>query len=482
MENPALRRALRQVGSGFNGARLEAIEEVTPQAWEQWRAEARRIKAHTLDHLDYYLELLADKVAGNGGYVHFARDAAQANAIVAEIAGSRQVKLATKSKSMVSEELDLNRALENIGVEVFETDLGEYIIQLAEETPSHLVAPALHKTKEQVSELFHRKLGVPLTDDIEEMARVARETLRQKFLQADLGISGANFLVAETGSLVIITNEGNGRLCTSAPRIHIGITGMEKVIPSVADLAVFLRLLPRAATGQRLTSYVSMVSGPRRAEDEDGPEEFHLVVVDNGRSRLLADPDLREALYCIRCGACLNICPVYQKIGGHAYGWVYPGPIGAIVSPTLVGLKQAKDLPQASSLCGACREACPVQINIPRMLLHLRHKLAESPDAAEKSVSRAAKLAANGYAWLMQHPAARAAAGKVGQAAQLPLTRQGRIAKLPLPGVSRWSDARDLPPLPQQTFRELWKKELQGESAAESSPAAGDTQSGNRAD
>ena len=205
-------------------------------------------------------------------------------------------------------------------------------------------------------------------------------------------------------------------------------------------------------------------------------------MVDNGRSRLLADPDLREALYCIRCGACLNICPVYQKIGGHAYGWVYPGPIGAIVSPTLVGLKQAKDLPQASSLCGACREACPVQINIPRMLLHLRHKLAESPDAAEKSVSPAAKLAANGYAWLMQHPAARSAAGKIGKAAQLPLARQGRIAKLPLPWVSRWSDARDLPPLPKQTFRELWKKELQGESAAEGNSAAGDTQSGNRAD
>lgn len=483
MRNPALRRALRQVGSGFNGARLEAIDEVTPEAWEQWRAEARRIKAHTLDHLDYYLEMLTDKVAGNGGYVHFARDAAQANAIVAAIAGSRRVKLATKSKSMVSEELDLNRALEKIGVEVFETDLGEYIIQLAEETPSHLVAPALHKTKEQVSELFHRKLGVPLTDDIEEMARAARETLRQKFLQADLGISGANFLVAETGTLVIITNEGNGRLCTSAPRIHIGITGMEKVLPAVQDLAVFLRLLPRAATGQRLTSYVSMVSGPRQGEDEDGPEEFHLVVVDNGRSRLLADPDLREALYCIRCGACLNICPVYQKIGGHAYGWVYPGPIGAIVSPTLAGLKQAKDLPQASSLCGACREACPVQINIPRMLLHLRHKLAESPDAAEKSASPAAQLAANGYTWLMQHPAARAAAGKGGQLAQKPFAKQGRIAKLPLPWVSRWSAARDLPPLPKQTFREIWKRELQGEeTAAGRRPAAGDTQSGDGAD
>ena len=483
MQNPTLRRALRQVGSGFNGARLDAINEVTPQAWEQWRGQARRIKAHTLDHLDYYLELLSDRVTQNGGSVHFAHDAAQANAIVAQIAQTRNVKLATKSKSMVSEELDLNHALAAIGVEVFETDLGEYIIQLAEETPSHLVAPALHKTKEQVSQLFHQKLGVPLTDDITEMARVARATLRQKFLDADLGISGANFLVAETGSLVIITNEGNGRLCTSAPRIHIGITGMEKVIPSLQDLAVFLRLLPRSATGQRLTSYVSITSGPRRAADEDGPEEFHLVIVDNGRSRLLADPNLREALYCIRCGACLNICPVYQKVGGHAYGWVYPGPIGAIVSPTLVGLNRAPDLPQASSLCGACREACPVKINIPRMLLHLRHKLAESPDAAEKSVSSAANLAANGYAWLMTHPAALSAAGKIGQVAQQPFARQGRIQKLPLPLVSQWTDGRDLPPLPKHTFRELWKRELRDEPTPTNMPPSGSaTLAGNGTD
>ena len=480
MQNPTLRRALRQVGTGFNGARLEAIDEVGPQLWEEWREEAQRIKRHTIDHLDYYLEMLYANVTKAGGQVHFARDAAEANGIVAELARTRQVKLATKSKSMVSEELDLNQALEGIGVEVFETDLGEYIIQLAGETPSHLVAPALHKTKEQVAELFNDQLGVPLTDDIEEMARTAREALRQKFLQADLGISGANFLVAETGTLVIITNEGNGRLCTSAPRLHIGITGMEKVIPSVQDLALFLRLLPRSATGQRLTSYVSMVSGPRRSDDEDGPEEFHLVLVDNGRSKLLADPDLRESLYCIRCGACLNICPVYQKIGGHAYGWVYPGPIGAIVSPTLVGLKQAKDLPQASSLCGACREACPVKINIPRMLLHLRHKLAESDDPGEKSTSAMDSLAARGYTWLMNNPSALTAAGKLGRAAQKPLAGKGKIEKLPLPLVSQWTKARDLPLLPQRTFREIWAQELGQElgdaGSSIASPTSGDTE------
>ncbi len=475
MRDQTLRHALRQVGGGFSEARLDAIGEVGSAVWEEWREAARRIKAHTLDHLDYYLEMLHDNVARAGGQVHFARDAAEANGIVAELARSRQVKLATKSKSMVSEELNLNRTLEGIGVEVFETDLGEYIIQLAGETPSHLVAPALHKTREQVSELFHQKLGVPLTDDIEEMARVARETLRQRFLQADLGISGANFLVAETGSLVIITNEGNGRLCTSAPRIHVGITGMEKVIPSLQDLALFLRLLPRSATGQRLTSYVSVVTGPRRSDDEDGPEEFHLVLVDNGRSRLLADPDLRESLYCIRCGACLNICPVYRKIGGHAYGWVYPGPIGAVVSPSLVGLNQAKDLPHASSLCGACREVCPIKINIPRMLLHLRHKLAESPDDAEKSASAVESLAARGYAWLMSNPSALTAAGKLGRAAQKPLASKGKIEKLPLPLASRWTRARDLPLLPQRTFREIWEQELQTETQPTNPPGVGDT-------
>ncbi len=465
MQDANLRRALRQVGGGFNDARLDAIEEVSWEAWEEWREEARRIKIHALENLDYYLDLLDKRVTEAGGRVHFARDSAQANAIVAEIARSRGVKIATKSKSMVSEELDLNHSLEASGVDVFETDLGEYIIQLAGETPSHLVAPALHKTKEQVSELFHQKLGVPLTDDIEEMARVARQVLRDKFLTADLGISGANFLIAETGTLVIITNEGNGRLCTSAPRIHVGITGMEKVIPSLQDLAVFLRLLPRSATGQRLTSYVSMVSGPRRSDDEDGPEEFHLVLVDNGRSRLLADPDLREALYCIRCGACLNICPVYSKIGGHAYGWVYPGPIGAIVSPTLVGLKEAKDLPQASSLCGACREVCPIKINIPRMLLHLRHRLAESPVETENSTTTVERQAAQAYSWLMSNPAALTAATKVARLAQKPFTSSGKInKKVPLPLISKWTEGRDLPAIPRRTFHEIWAQDLENEA------------------
>ncbi len=468
MRNPQLRRALDRVGVGFDGARRNAMAEVEELhgegSWEEWREEARRIKIHTLDHLDYYLEMLHDSVSAAGGQVHFAVDAEEANAIVSHLAQTRGVKVATKSKSMVSEELELNPVLESLGVDVYETDLGEYIIQLAGETPSHLVAPALHKSKEDVAELFADKLGIPYDEDIEVMARAARVALRDKFMEADLGISGANFVVAETGTLVIVTNEGNGRLCTSAPRMHIGITGMEKVIPSMQDLACFLRLLPRSATGQRISSYVSMTTGPRRQDDEDGPEEFHLILVDNGRSRMLRDPKLREALYCIRCGACLNICPVYQRVGGHSYGWVYPGPIGAIVTPMLTGLKEAKALPEASSLCGACREACPVKINIPRMLLELRHRTAESEDPDERASSRSERFMAGAYSWLMGSPEQMNFAAKVGRAAQkvLPILpkRQGWIRSAPLPLLSKWTQARDLPQLPPRSFRQIWREEL----------------------
>ena len=460
IQDAQLRQALRRAGSGFDGTRREAIAEVSEAVWEDWREQARRVKEHTIAHLDYYLAMLERNVHAAGGHVHFAGDAAQANAIVSEIARRAGVKTVTKSKSMVSEELGLNHVLEAQGIDVFETDLGEYIIQLAEETPSHLVAPALHKTRGQVAQLFAEQLGVPYSEDIEEMARVARVALRQKFLDADMGISGANFLVAETGSLVIITNEGNGRLCTSAPRIHVGLAGMEKVIPSLQDLAVFLRLLPRSATGQRITSYMSMATGPRRSEDEDGPEEFHLVIVDNGRSRLLRDPVLRESLYCIRCGACLNVCPIYQRVGGHAYGWVYPGPIGSIVTPGLVGVAEAKDLPNASTLCGACRDACPVQINIPRMLLHLRHQQAESDDANQRTASDTDKLLARGFAAVMSSPLLLRLSRTVGQALAKPLARSGKIGPSRLPIISRWTRARDLPVPATRSFRDQWRDDL----------------------
>ena len=461
--DPQLQAALRRVGGGFDGARRDAIDELSSQRWEELREQARKIKRHTLDNLDYYLEMLHDRVVENGGQVHFARDDAEANAIIADLARSRGVKLVTKSKSMVSEEMGLNHALEDIGVEAVETDLGEYIIQLAEETPSHLVAPAMHKTRQDVSRLFSEKIDRHNLEEIEEMAQAAREILRDKFLQADMGISGANFLVAETGTLVIVTNEGNGRFCTSAPRIHVALTGMEKVIPCLDDLAIFLRILPRAATGQRITSYVSLVSGPKHSEDEDGPEEFHLVIVDNGRSRLLGDPELRESLHCIRCGACLNICPVYRKVGGHAYGWVYPGPIGAVVSPVLVGLKEAKDLPYASSLCGACREVCPVKINIPHMLLSLRTRLMESPSPGERKVTRWERLLAWGYYRLMSSPGMLSMVHKVGRLLQAPVARNGKIKRIRIPPFSHWTRDRDLPALPSRSFRQIWGQELSKE-------------------
>ena len=466
VKDTQLRQALRRAGTGFDGTRREAIEEVTPEVWEEWREQARWIKEHTIGHLDYYLEMLERNVTAAGGRVHFAVDAQQANAIVSQIARANDVQTVTKSKSMVSEELGLNHVLESQGIDVFETDLGEYIIQLADETPSHLVAPALHKTRGQVAQLFADQLGVPYTEDIEEMARIARVVLRQKFLDADMGISGANFLVAETGSLVIITNEGNGRLCTSAPRVHVGLAGMEKVIPSLQDLAVFLRLLPRSATGQRITSYMSMVTGPRRDEDEDGPEEFHLVIVDNGRSRLLADPALRESLYCIRCGACLNVCPVYQRVGGHAYGWVYPGPIGSIVTPGLVGLGQARDLPNASTLCGACRDACPVQINIPRMLLHLRHNIAEGPESYRDAGSDTGSLLARGFAAVMSSPRLLGVGRKIGRRLLAPLAKGGVLGQSRIPLVSRWTRSRDLPVPAPRSFSEIWRDELSGEGPA----------------
>ena len=471
MLDPQLRRALDRVGVGFDVARRNAIEEVTSEAWEEWREEARNIKIHTLDHLDYYLELLHDNVTAAGGQVHFAADAAEANAIVGHLVAEPGGQGRHQEQEHGVGGAGTQPGPGVLGVDVYETDLGEYIIQLAGETPSHLVAPALHKSKEDVAELFTEKLGLPYDEDIEVMAAAARVALRDKFMEADLGISGANFVVAETGTLVIVTNEGNGRLCTSAPRMHIGITGMEKVIPSMQDLAIFLRLLPRSATGQRISSYVSMITGPRREDDEDGPEEFHLILVDNGRSRMLRDPKLREALYCIRCGACLNICPVYQRVGGHAYGWVYPGPIGAVVSPMLTGLKEAKALPQASSLCGACREACPVKINIPRMLLELRHRTAESEDSEERASSRSERFLAGAYGMLMSSPERMGFAAGMGRIAQKILPgmpkRDGWIRKVSLPLLSRWTQARDLPPLPPKSFREIWRDELSQDGANE---------------
>ncbi|HAC17139.1 MAG TPA: iron-sulfur cluster-binding protein, partial [Dehalococcoidia bacterium] len=443
LSDPKIQANLEGLYNGFHQARIDASDQ-TPD-WEALQDKGRAIKAHTLDNLAYYLEMVERNVIASGGHIYFARDAEAASNYVVNLAKERGIELVIKGKSMVSEEMALNHRLEEEGIEPVETDLGEYIVQLAEETPFHIIAPAIHKSRGEVSELFVEKLNVPMYDNIEDLTREARDQLRQKFVDAGMGITGANFIVAETGTVTLVTNEGNGRMCTSMPKIHVAITGMEKVVPSIEDLGLFLRLLIRSATGQRISSYVTTVTGPRGEDEVDGPEEFHLVIVDNGRSKMLADPNLREALYCLRCGACLNACPVYQKVGGHAYGWVYPGPIGAVVSPMLTNLSDAKDLPYASTLCGACHEACPVKINIPRMLLYLRKELTHGetyPD--QKSTSAVEAAAFKAWRASVANPFMLKLANLLGRLLQAPFARGGRIGRAapPPPGGGRGGGGR----------------------------------------
>src|SRR5881296_4452123 len=442
-----LHEALDIATTKFIALRREAFGDF-PQG-EALRDRARAIKEATLQRLDAHLETLVANVERVGGHVHFATTAEEARRIILDIARRTGARMAVKSKSMATEEIHLNDALEAIGVTPVETDLGEYIIQLAHERPSHIIAPAIHKTKGQVAELFTRELKRPAEPDPEALTRIARAELREKFLQADLGITGANFAVADTGTVVLVTNEGNGRMVTSLPRVHVAVMGVEKVVPSLTDLMVFLAILAKSATGQKLSVYTSMVQGPRRGSELEGPEEFHLVLLDGGRIAQIGGP-LREALSCLRCGACLNVCPVYRQIGGHAYGYTYPGPIGILLTAMLEGARAVKDLAHASSLCGACADACPVRIDIPRMLIELRREIDEKGIAprSERTVFRA-------FAWLLQRPALYRLSARLGRLAQAPLARGGRISRLPLP-FGEWTRTRDLPPVASRTFQERW--------------------------
>ena len=447
LDDRFLQQALETATTRFQVLRREAYRDF-PEG-DFLRERGRQIKEAVLQRMDYYLELLADNVEKAGGVVHWAADASEAREIVVALARQRGVRLVVKSKSMVTEEIDLNEALEAAGITPVETDLGEYIIQLAHERPSHIIAPAIHKTRGQVADLFSKKLGRPLAADPEVLTAAARQELREKFFEAAMGISGANFAVAETGTIVLITNEGNGRLVTTLPRIHVAVMGMEKVIPSLTDLMVFLQILPRSATGQKLSSYTTMIRGPRRAAEVDGAEEFHLVILDGGRSAQLAGR-FREALYCLRCGACLNVCPVYRQIGGHAYGGTYAGPIGILAAAMLRGTGAAKELAHASSLCGACQEACPVKIDIPRMLIELRQGLDEDRIApwGERVMFRL-------FARLLVRPSLFRLAGRLGRVVQRPFLRGGRLRSLPLV-LKAWTDYRDLSPLAPRSFRERW--------------------------
>jgi L-lactate dehydrogenase complex protein LldF len=442
-----LQEALGIATTKFIGLRREAFAEF-PEG-EALRDRARDIKEATLQRLDHYLERLIDNVERRGGHVHYATTADEARTIVLDIARRSGARLAVKSKSMATEEIHLNEALAAAGVTPVETDLGEYIIQLAHERPSHIIAPAIHKTKGQVAELFARELGRETAPDPEVLTRIARAELRQKFLDADLGITGANFGVAETGTVVLVTNEGNGRMVTSLPRVHVAVMGVEKVIPSMTDLAVFLAILAKSATGQKLSVYTSLVDGPRRGGELEGPEEFHLVLLDNGRLHQLAGP-LREALACLRCGACLNVCPVYRQIGGHAYGYTYPGPIGILLTAMLNGPESVKDLAHASSLCGACADACPVRIDIPRMLIELRQEVAERRIAPWSE-----RVVFGSLGGLLRRPGLYRAAVRLGRLLQRPFVRRGVIRRVPL-FFGDWTRTRDLPPVAARSFQERW--------------------------
>jgi L-lactate dehydrogenase complex protein LldF len=381
--------------------------------------------------------------------VHYATSAAEARDIVLEIARASGARMAVKTKSMATEEIELNEALEAAGIAPVETDLGEYIIQLAHEKPSHIIAPAIHKTKGQVAELFARELGREVAADPEVLTRIARVELRDKFLRADLGITGANFAVADTGTVVLVTNEGNGRMVTSLPRVHVAIMGVEKVVPSMTDLMVFLSILARSATGQTFSVYTTLIQGPRRAGELEGPDEFHLVLLDNGRTGQIAGP-LREALSCLRCGACLNVCPVYREIGGHAYGYTYPGPIGILLTAMLHGQSSVTELAHASSLCGACADACPVRIDIPRMLIELREGGVEHRTApwTERAIFRT-------MGWFLRRPRLYRLAAPLARLAQAPFASGARIRRLPF-FFGHWTRTRDLPAVASRTFSERW--------------------------
>ncbi|MGW6470450.1 LutB/LldF family L-lactate oxidation iron-sulfur protein [Streptomyces nigra] len=473
VHDTTLRGNLRHATHTIRAKRAKAVAEVSD--WAALREAGKRIKDRTLRHLDRYLEQLEASVTAAGGTVHWAADADEANRIVADLVKATGESEVVKVKSMATQEIGLNEALEAEGIRAYETDLAELIVQLGRDRPSHILVPAIHRNRGEIRDIFRREMGAwgrpapdGLTDTPAELAEAARLHLREKFLRAKVGISGANFMVAETGTLVVVESEGNGRMCLTLPETLISVVGIEKIVPTWRDLEVFLQTLPRSSTAERMNPYTSMWTG---TTDGDGPRAFHLVLLDNGRTDTLADEVGRQALRCIRCSACLNVCPVYERAGGHAYGSVYPGPIGAILSPQLRGTGSEIDLslPYASSLCGACYEVCPVAIDIPEVLVHLRERVVEGGQvtsrgdkvvlkpakghAAERAAMRAAR-------WAFSRPAAL-------RAGQRLASRTRRLHPRTLPGPGRaWSGTRDLPQVPAEPFRDWWRRTNGGKDGA----------------
>ena len=457
LENPDIQTAFSKVKTGFSAARAIAVDDL-PE-FDDLRDIAVELKNHVIENLDYYLEYFEDQVLLQGGQIHWCSTYAEAREAILKICQEADAKTVTKGKSMIAEEMAINDFLEANGIEPIETDLGEYIIQLADEYPSHIIAPALHKTKEQVTELFHekhQKYGfTERQTDPQALVNEARTVLRDKYVAADVGITGANFLIAETGSTVIVTNEGNGDLTQSLPKTHIAISSIEKVVPTLEDATTLIRLLARSATGQEMSVYTTFSTGPKRREDIDGPASFHVVIVDGGRSDLVGT-DKQDLLRCLKCGACMNHCPVYQAVGGHSYGWVYPGPLGAALNPHMVGLEESRHLPNASSFCGRCEEVCPVRIPLPKIMRHWREEAFETQIAPKPE-----RWGVGLWAFVAKRPALYRLVTRFGAMTLRTIAgKKGRISKLPLAGG--WTSVRDLPVPQGATFMDQWKKQQRG--------------------
>jgi len=471
LANPILQAAL----DGNYEKRLEAREQAfatLPDA-NELRERAHAIRAEVIANLDHYLNLFISNVQANGIVVHQAKDATQAVQIVVDIALQKQARLIAKSKSMMSEEINLNPALERAGIKVVETDLGEYIVQLRGERPGHLITPAVHLRRQEVGQTFHEKLGLPLTEDVPTMTSAARQILREVFLNADIGISGVNLGVVETGSLCVLTNEGNGRMVYTLPPIHIALMGLERLVPTLDDLAVILEVLPRASTGQKLTVYVSLINHPRRPDETDGSSERHLILIDNGR-RLIQKSPLAEALFCVRCGACLNTCPVSREIGGHAYytgqhgaSGVYAGPIGSVLSPALWGQDKFGHLARASSLCGACKDSCPVDIDLPKLLLQVRAGGMNPTSDKHVQASRSLKLGLSLFTWAATHPGYFSLAQKLAALGSRIISPFDNWLRLP--AFTGWGYSKDLPRPARQSFQDRWKKRQSSNKATDQS-------------
>ena len=457
-----LRANLGHATRTIRAKRASVVAELSD--WEELREAGRQLKVHTMAHLPDYLEQLEAAVTARGGIVHWARDAEEANRIVVDLVRAKGVDEVVKVKSMATQEIALNEALEAAGVSAWETDLAELIVQLGHDRPSHILVPAIHRNRSEIRRIFLDEMGdvdPDLTDEPSVLAGAARLHLRRKFLSAEVAISGANFAIAETGTIGVVESEGNGRMCLTLPKTLITVMGNEQLVPRYTDLEVFLQLLPRSSTGERMNPYTSMWTG---TTPDDGPQEFHLVLLDNGRTHVLADAEGRDALNCIRCSACLNVCPVYERAGGHAYGSVYPGPIGAILSPLLTGVEDNASLPFASSLCGACYDACPVKINIPEILVHLRARHTETY-AEEHTAPSAEAVAMRTLSYVMRSPLRWRLALRSGRFGRLLGRRRGTIGEVPLPVLAQWTETRELSRPPQQTFRDWWAQTHSGDGS-----------------